>query len=87
MRIGFAKIDSKERLQLYGDTKKKISKANKGNKYGKKKVICLELKRIFNSAKEASEYLDYNLDTFYHSIKKGYKCRGLTFKYITIIEL
>lgn len=69
------------------ETKKKISKANKGNKYGKKKVICLELKRIFNSAKEASEFLDYSRGSLSTAIKKGHKCRGLTFKHITIIEL
>lgn len=69
------------------ETKKKISKANKGNKYGKKKVICLELKRVFNSAKEASEFLDYSRGSLSTAIKKGHKCRGLTFKYIEIIEL
>ena len=74
-------------LFITEETKKKISKANKGNKYGKKKVICLELKRIFNSAKEASEFLDYSRGSLSTAIKKGHKCRGLTFKYITIIEL
>lgn len=59
----------------------------KGNQCAAKAIICIELKRIFDSAKEASEYLDYSRGSLSTAIKKGHECRGLTFKHITIIEL
>ena len=64
---------------------KAISKAMKGNQCAAKAVICIELKLIFDSAKEAGEFIKVaNIST---NIRNNYKAKGYTFKYITIIEL
>lgn len=67
---------------LSEEHKAKISKAKKGNHNSAKKVICIELKRIFDSVSEAAEYLDYNVNTFYHAINNSGRVKGYTFKYI-----
>lgn len=66
---------------LSEEHKANISKALKGKAHTKK-VICIELKRIFDSASEAAEYLDYNVNTFYHAINNSGRVKGYTFKYI-----
>ncbi len=78
----------------YGTHNERVSKSNKGRKLSEeskkkisKPVICLELNRLFNSATEAADALGCTQANVSFVIKNGYKCRGLTFKYITIIEL
>lgn len=71
----------------YCDLKYNCNYGTRNERMGKaknKKVICLELNKIFESAKEAAEYLDYSRGSLSAAITKGYKVRGLTFKYITI---
>lgn len=65
----------------YGSRNERASKAHC------KPVICLELKRIFNSATEASEYLRCHPSGVSKAISKGHKRKGYTFNYITTIEL
>ena len=65
----------------YGSRNERVSKAHC------KPVICLELKRIFNSVTEASEYLRCHSGGVSKAISKGHKCKGYTFNYITTIEL
>lgn len=73
--------------KLSEEHRAKISKAQKGNHNSAKKVICIELNRIFDSATEAADALGCTQANVSFVIKNGHKCRGLTFKYITIIEL
>lgn len=47
-----------------------------------KKVICLELKRIFNSVTEASKFVGCTRGNVSHAINNRGKCKGYTFKYI-----
>lgn len=60
----------------YGTRNERVSEAHK------KKVICLELKRIFDSVTDVTEYLDTYPGNVSTAIRKGHKCKGYTFKYI-----
>ena len=67
-----------------------VRKRLTGNKYKlgipshlRKAVICIESGEIFPSASHASIFLGYNERTVSNAIKRGTKCKGLTFSYTT----
>lgn len=62
----------------------KISKESieKRNQKHYKKVLCIELNKVFVSAKEASLWLNLNKSAVSHSISYGCKCGGYTWRYL-----
>ena len=46
-----------------------------------RKVICVETKEVFQSARAASMVLGYSKGAVWQAINKGYKCGGYTWEY------
>ena len=75
--------EAKKGKILSEETKKKMSEAHKGKNNTKaKKVYCIELDKVFNSIKEASEELNFNSCNICLCCKGKQKtCGGYHFKY------
>ena len=68
----------------YGNRNLKQSLANIGRPCPtRKKVICIETKQIFDSAKEAYMFIGVGKEYFLGKVMKlGYKAHGFSFKYL-----
>ena len=65
----------------YGKHHNEETRKNMGAK-NCKKVLCVELNKVFESATEASLWLNQYCKTVATAIHNGYKCGGYTWKYI-----
>lgn len=79
------KKQTKETIEKRKKTieEKKLNGFKKSNEGHKKKVICIESGQIFNSVKEASEYLNVHPSSISAHLKGRYKtCKGKHFTYV-----
>ena len=49
---------------------------------GCKKVLCVELNKVFNSAREASRWLGFTGNSVHKAARKGCKSGGYTWRYV-----
>lgn len=62
--------------KLSENHKKKIGEARS------KKVLCVELNKVFNSAREAATWLNLSRNSINESIFRNHKCGGYSWRYV-----
>jgi group I intron endonuclease len=64
-------------------SRKKISKSLSGKKnHNAKKVLCIDLNKIFDTATQASLWLNFNKQAVATAIRQKCKCGGYNWKYL-----